>query len=77
MSDLSAYGSSIQGLKEQAQSCRVGRSPPPITPNTSHLSVTCTLAAFDNYVIRLILDNAVIIMIITLLLVTVIRLLLD
>ena len=23
MSDLSAYGSSIQGLKEQAQSCRV------------------------------------------------------
>lgn len=27
MSDLSAYGSSIQGLKEQAQSCRVGRTP--------------------------------------------------
>lgn len=51
MSDLSAYGSSIQGLKEQAQSCRVGRSPPPITPNTSHLSVTCTHAAFDCHVI--------------------------
>lgn len=27
MSDLSAYGSSIQGLKEQAQSCRVGPDP--------------------------------------------------
>lgn len=27
MSDLSAYGSSIQALKEQAQSCRV--RPPP------------------------------------------------
>lgn len=38
MSDLSAYGSSIQGLKEQAQSCRVGRS-----PSACHLSpVTCT-----------------------------------
>lgn len=29
MSDLSAYGSSIQGLKEQAQSCRVGPEPRP------------------------------------------------
>lgn len=27
MSDLSAYGSSIQGLKEQAQSCRVNMIP--------------------------------------------------
>lgn len=35
MSDLSAYGSSIQGLKEQAQSCRVGRSSPPHPPHLS------------------------------------------
>lgn len=65
MSDLSAYGSSIQGLKEQAQSCRVGRSSPPQPPTP----LICPLhAAFDHHLIRLILDNAVIRLIITLLL---------
>lgn len=29
MSDLSAYGSSIQALREQAQSCRVSEALPP------------------------------------------------
>lgn len=36
MSDLSAYGSSIQALKEQAQSCRVKHQP---SLHTHHHSV--------------------------------------
>lgn len=36
MSDLSAYGSSIHGLKEQAQSCRV--RPPPVLLTPPHRS---------------------------------------
>lgn len=40
MSDLSAYGSSIQGLKEQAQSCRVGRSPSACHLSPAHMTHT-------------------------------------
>lgn len=36
MSDLSAYGSSIQALKEQAQSCRVKPQPTLCTHHHSH-----------------------------------------
>lgn len=43
MSDLSAYGSSIQGLKEQAQSCRV-RVPPLLS---SYLVVSGLSADFN------------------------------
>lgn len=43
MSDLSAYGSSIQGLKEQAQSCRVGRSPCTPPQPLSHYLHTCSV----------------------------------
>lgn len=43
MSDLSAYGSSIQGLKEQAQSCRVKPDP------SSHLNTAHVLSFIGGF----------------------------